>query len=87
MRFDDEPLLEDFQRYCTSNDISFGLKRLSHPSEPIAGGQYGLSRKQRANCQHRVKKCVHTHRTLFRFDVVTYRDERRVGIRKRVAEA
>ena len=47
MRFDDEQLLEDFQRHCTSNDISFELKRLYHPSEPMAGGQYGLSRKQR----------------------------------------
>lgn len=47
MRFDDEGLLSDFQDYCNANDISFTLNRLYHPSEPMAGGQFGLSRKQR----------------------------------------
>ena len=47
MRFDDEPLVADFQDYCERNDISFELNRLYHPSEPMAGGQYGLSPKQR----------------------------------------
>ncbi|MFC6766393.1 bacterio-opsin activator domain-containing protein [Natrinema soli] len=47
MRFDDEDLLSNFQDYCLSNDISFTLQRLYHPSEPMAGGQFGLSPKQR----------------------------------------
>lgn len=47
MRFDDEPLVADFQNYCKRNDISIELNRLYHPSTPMAGGQYGLSPKQR----------------------------------------
>ena len=46
MRFDDEDLLSDFQEYCITNGISFTLNRLYHPSEPMAGGQFGLSPKQ-----------------------------------------
>lgn len=46
MRFDDEDLLSDFQEYCIANGISFTLNRLYHPSEPMAGGQFGLSPKQ-----------------------------------------
>lgn len=47
MRFDDGRLVADFRNYCGRNDISFELNRLYHPSEPMAGGQYGLSPKQR----------------------------------------
>lgn len=47
MRFDDDQLVADFQAYCRENDISFELNRLYHPSEPMEGGQYGLSPKQR----------------------------------------
>lgn len=47
MRFDDEGLVAEFQEYCRQNDISFELNRLYHPSEPMAGGQFGLSPKQR----------------------------------------
>lgn len=47
MRFDDESLVADFREYCGRNDISFELSRLYHPTEPMAGGQYGLSPKQR----------------------------------------
>jgi predicted DNA binding protein len=47
MRFDDDRLVADFQDYCRRNDISSELTRLYHPSEPMAGGQYGLSPKQR----------------------------------------
>lgn len=47
MRFDDEGLVADFQNYCRRNEISFELNRLYQPSEPMAGGQFGLSPKQR----------------------------------------
>lgn len=47
MRFDDEQLVAEFRDYCRQNDIAFELNRLYHPSEPMAGGQYGLSPKQR----------------------------------------
>lgn len=47
MRFDEEELLSDFQAYCDENDISFTLNRLYQPTEPMAGGQFGLSEKQR----------------------------------------
>ena len=47
MRFDDEELVGDFQDYCRRNDISFELNRLYRPSNPMGGGQYGLSPKQR----------------------------------------
>ena len=47
MRFDDEQLVTDFQEYCVQNDIPFELNRLYHPTEPMAGGQFGLSPKQR----------------------------------------
>jgi predicted DNA binding protein len=47
MRFDDDRLVADFQDYCRRNDISSELTRLYHPSEPMAGGQYGLCPKQR----------------------------------------
>lgn len=47
MRFDDDGLLSDFQDYCLENDIAFTLNRLYHPSQPMAGGQFGLSQKQR----------------------------------------
>lgn len=47
MRFDDEQLVADFQQFCRQNDISFELTRLYHPTEPMAGGQFGLSPKQR----------------------------------------
>jgi predicted DNA binding protein len=47
MRFDDELLVADFQDYCRENTVPFELNRLYHPSEPMGGGQYGLSPKQR----------------------------------------
>lgn len=47
MRFDDEQLVSDFRDYCRRNDIAFDLNRLYQPTEPRAGGQYGLSPKQR----------------------------------------
>lgn len=47
MRFDDERVVTDFQDYCRQHDVPFELNRLYHPSEPKAGGQYGLSPKQR----------------------------------------
>lgn len=48
MRFDEERLVSEFGAYCRDNAIPFELNRLYHPSEPMAGGQYGLSPKQRA---------------------------------------
>lgn len=47
MRFDDEHAVADFGNYCRRNDVAFTLNRLYHPSEPMAGGQHGLSPKQR----------------------------------------
>jgi len=47
MRFDDEQRVTDFRDYCKQNDIPFELNRLYYPTEPMAGGQYGLSPKQR----------------------------------------
>ncbi|MFC4549084.1 bacterio-opsin activator domain-containing protein [Halorussus sp. GCM10023401] len=47
MRFDDEQLVTDFREHCMRNEIPFELNRLYHPTEPMAGGQFGLSPKQR----------------------------------------
>lgn len=46
MRFDSEQLVTQFNDYCRENDIDFILNRLYNPSEPMGGGQYGLSSKQ-----------------------------------------
>ncbi|WP_231188299.1 bacterio-opsin activator domain-containing protein [Haladaptatus sp. DYF46] len=47
MRFDNEHLVSGFQEYCTEHEIPYELTRLYHPSEPMGGGQYDLSPKQR----------------------------------------
>jgi predicted DNA binding protein len=48
MRFDNEQAVTDFQEYCREHEVPFELTRLYHPSDPHAGGQYGLSPKQRS---------------------------------------
>lgn len=47
MHFDDDEGMTDFHQYCGRKDIPFTLDRLYHPSEPMAGGQYGLTPTQR----------------------------------------
>lgn len=47
MRFDDDETLSAFHRHCRSEDVPFTLNQLYRPSEPMAGGQYGLTPKQR----------------------------------------
>jgi hypothetical protein len=47
MRFDDERVMSDFHEYCRREGIPFELDRLYRPSEPMAGGQYGLKPSQR----------------------------------------
>lgn len=47
MRFDEERLVAAFGDYCRDNDVAFELNRLYHPTEPMAGGQFGLTPKQR----------------------------------------
>jgi len=47
MRFDDERVMSEFHEYCRREGIPFELDRLYRPSEPMAGGQYGLKPSQR----------------------------------------
>lgn len=47
MRFDDEEILQDFHEYCLREGIPFTLDHLYHPTQPMAGGQFGLSEAQR----------------------------------------
>ena len=47
MRFDDEESLRDFHEYCRGEDISFTLNHLYRPTQPMAGGQFGLTEAQR----------------------------------------
>ena len=47
MRFDDQAALTDFQEYCRENDIQFTLEQLYNPTQPMAGGQFGLTGTQR----------------------------------------
>ena len=47
MRFDDDDVLSAFHEYCREQDIPFDLEQLFHPMNPMGGGQYGLSPKQR----------------------------------------
>lgn len=46
MRFDDRAGLTRFQEHCDEQDISFELSRLYEISNPRAGAQFGLTRKQ-----------------------------------------
>lgn len=47
MRFDDDNAVSDFHEYCRENGLPFTLNELYHPSQPMAGGQYGLTPPQR----------------------------------------
>lgn len=47
MRFDDDDALIRFNEYCRENGIPFSLNRLFHPSQPMSGGQHGLTEAQR----------------------------------------
>jgi hypothetical protein len=47
MRFDDDEAVTEFHQYCRREDIPFTLNQLYRPSQPMAGGQYGLSSSQR----------------------------------------
>lgn len=47
MRFDDDSTVAEFHQYCREEDIPFDLTQLYHPSQPMAGGQYGLTPTQR----------------------------------------
>lgn len=47
MRFDDDRTLSEFHRRCRAQDIPFTLLQLYHPSQPMGGGQYGITPAQR----------------------------------------
>lgn len=47
LRFDDEESLQDFHEYCRREDIPFTLNQLYNPTQPMAGGQFGLTDAQR----------------------------------------
>lgn len=47
LRFDDDEAVAKFNRYCQKKSIPFTLNRLYHPSQPMSGGQYGLTPLQR----------------------------------------
>lgn len=47
MRFDDDGDLTDFHRFCREEEIPFELTQLYRPSQPMGGGQYGLTPGQR----------------------------------------
>lgn len=47
MRFDNDESVSNFHRYCQREDIKFTLQQLYHPSQPMAGGQYGLEPTER----------------------------------------
>lgn len=47
LRFDDDESVSAFHRHCLEEDISFRLDQLYYPSQPKAGGQYGLSERER----------------------------------------
>ncbi|WP_425494332.1 helix-turn-helix domain-containing protein [Natronoglomus mannanivorans] len=46
IRFDNREQVSRFQQYCVEREISFSLQRLYGPSQPLTGGQYGLTSKQ-----------------------------------------
>lgn len=47
IRFDDEAAVTDFHQYCRQEGIPFTLDQLYRPTQPMGGGQYGLSPAQR----------------------------------------
>lgn len=47
MWFEDDESVADFNRYCEKEDQPFSLERLYHPSQPMGGGQFGLTKAQR----------------------------------------
>lgn len=47
MRFDEDGGMTEFNQYCRDEDIPFDLTQLYHPSQPMGGGQYGLTPTQR----------------------------------------
>ncbi|MFC4356947.1 bacterio-opsin activator domain-containing protein [Halobium salinum] len=47
MRFDDDESLGRFDDYCREHGLPFELERLYRPEEPMAGGRFGLTPKQR----------------------------------------
>lgn len=52
MRFDGQDALGKFQSFCRENGIAFTLEQLYNPSQPMAGGQFGLSDVQRERLVH-----------------------------------
>jgi predicted DNA binding protein len=47
LRFDDYEGISYFQEYCIENDIPFEVNRIYNPTTPRAGGQFGVTPKQR----------------------------------------
>lgn len=47
LRFDVNEAVSRFHEYCREEDLSFTLNQLYRPSQPMAGGQYGLTPVQR----------------------------------------
>lgn len=47
MWFEDDRSVTDFNRYCEEEGLPFSLNQLYHPTEPMAGGQFGLTETQR----------------------------------------
>ena len=47
LRFDNDEAVSQFHIYCQEEGLPFTLKQLYHPSQPMAGGQYGLTPLQR----------------------------------------
>ena len=47
LRFDNDEAVSEFNTYCKEEDIPFTLEQLYHPSQPMAGGQFGLTPVQR----------------------------------------
>jgi predicted DNA binding protein len=46
MQFDDQDALTDFQEYCHKKQIPFTLEQLYNPTQPMGGGQFGLTEMQ-----------------------------------------
>lgn len=47
MRFDDDDAVSAFHDYCRREGIPFTLDHLYYPSQPMGGGQFGLTSTQR----------------------------------------
>lgn len=47
LRFDDHEEVSRFSEHCDAHDVPYTVERIYNPTTPMAGGQFGVSPKQR----------------------------------------